>query len=157
MPFRPFFQWCDTLAIANAVRNSRFIFPIVESIHILALAVLLGTVIVFGARLLGLGLKQRPVDDVYRSLSGMRDCALLTLIVTGFLLFCSEAMKCYDSPPFWAKMIALFAAVLFQYTVVKWAGRKAPARGSVRAIATATLSLLLWFSVGAAGRAIGFY
>ena len=157
MPFRPFFQWCDTLAIANAIRNSRFIFPIVESIHILALAVLLGTVIVFSLRLLGFGLKQRPVDEVYRSLSGMRNYALATMLVTGFLLFCSEAMKCYETPPFWAKMIALSIAILFQYTVVRWAGTKAPARGSFRAIATSTLSLFLWFAVGTAGRAIGFY
>ena len=157
MPFRSFFEWCDALAIANAIRNSRFIFPIVESIHILALAVLLGTVILFGLRLLGAGLKQRPVDEVYRSLSGMRNYALLTMLVTGFLLFCSEAMKCYESPPFWAKMSSLIAAVLFQYTVVRRSAKKAPARGSIQAIATATLSLFLWFSVGLAGRAIGFY
>ncbi len=59
MPFRSFFQWCDSTSVANAIRDSRFLFPIIESIHILALAVLLGTVIVVGLRLLGVGLTRR--------------------------------------------------------------------------------------------------
>jgi hypothetical protein len=157
MSFRPFFQWCDDLAISRAIRDSRFIFPIVESVHILGLTVLLGTVILFSLRLLGIGLKQRPVEDVYRSLSGMRNAALLTMVVTGLLLFCSEAMKCYEDPPFWAKMIALVAAILFQYTAVRAIGRKAPSNRTLWVPVTACLSLLLWFTVGAAGRAIGFY
>jgi hypothetical protein len=157
MSLKPFFEWCDGLAIANAIRNSRFIFPIVESIHILALAVLLGTVITFSLRLLGGGLKQRPVEEVYRSLSGMRNYALLTMLITGFLLFTSEAMKCYDSPPFEAKMISLAAAIVFQYTVVRWVAQHSSVDRSVSAIATSFLSLFLWFSVGVAGRAIGFY
>lgn len=157
MSVRPFFEWCDSLATANAIRNSRFLFPIIESVHILALAVLLGTVIVFSLRLLGVGFKQRPVGDVYRTLSGMRNYALLTMLVTGSLLFCSEAMKCYDSPPFEAKMIMLAAAILFQYTAVRWIAFHTAPSHAPSAIAISFLSLFLWFGVGAAGRAIGFY
>jgi hypothetical protein len=158
MPFRPFFQWCDSLAMAAAIRNSRFLFPIFESIHILALAVLLGSVIVVSLRLLGFGLTRRTPAEVYRSLAGLRNGALATMLVTGFLLFASEAMKCYENPPFQAKMVTLLAAILFQYTVVRsTANRPAALLGRFRAVTAGCLSLFLWFGVGAAGRAIGFY
>jgi hypothetical protein len=158
MPFHSFFQWCDETALANAIRDSRFWFPIIESIHILALAVLLGTVLVVSLRLLGIGLVQRPVADVYTTLSGLRNGALLTMLVTGFMLFCSEAIKCYENPPFWAKMITLLVAIVFQYTVVRSTSSKPDVSlGRFRASAAACLSLFLWFGVGAAGRAIGFY
>jgi hypothetical protein len=158
MPFRPFFAWCDNLPVAIAIRNSRVLFPIIESIHILALAVLLGTVIIVSLRLLGFGLTQRPIWDVYSTVAGLRNGALIVMVTTGFLLFCSEAMKCYENPPFWAKMIMLAAAVLFQYTVLRWiAHRPDTSLKRIRAASAALLSLLLWFGVGAAGRAIGFY
>jgi len=158
MPFRPFFEWCDSLAGAVAIRNSRVLFPIVESIHILALAVLLGTVIIVSLRLLGVGFTQRAVWDVYSGLAGLRNGALLIMIATGFLLFCSEAMKCYENPPFWAKMIMLLAAILFQYTALRATAHRpdAPLK-RIRAASAALLSLFLWFGVGTAGRAIGFY
>jgi hypothetical protein len=158
MPFHSFFMWCDGTALAQAIRDSRFLFPIIESIHILALAVLLGTVIMVSLRLLGFGLTQRPVSDVYRTLSGLRNGALVTMLITGSMLFCSEAAKCYDNPPFWAKMMTLAAAVVFQYTVVRSTSNKPPlSLGRLRTVTAASLSLFLWFGVGAAGRAIGFY
>jgi hypothetical protein len=80
------------------------------------------------------------------------------MIVTGFMLFSSEAIKCYENPPFWAKMIMLFFAIVFQYTVVRsTTNRPAVSLSRFRATAAACLSLFLWFGVGAAGRAIGFY
>jgi hypothetical protein len=158
MPFHSFFQWCDSTALAVAIRDSRFLFPIIESIHILALAVLLGTVIVVSLRLLGVGLTRSPASEVYGALSGLRNGALVTMIVTGFMLFSSEAIKCYENPPFWAKMIMLFFAIVFQYTVVRSTTNKPGGSLSrFRAATAACLSLFLWFGVGAAGRAIGFY
>jgi hypothetical protein len=158
MPFHSFFQWCDGTALAVAIRDSRFLFPIIESIHILALAVLLGTVIVVSLRLLGVGLTHRPAAEVYGTLSGLRNWALATMLVTGLMLFSSEAMKCYENPPFWAKMITLLFAIVFQYTVVRSTSNKpAVSLSRFRAGAAAFLSLFLWFGVGAAGRAIGFY
>ena len=157
MQIRPFFEWCDHLAISDTIRESRFLFPIIESIHILALTVLLGMVIVFSMRLLGFGLRQRPVPDVYGAVSGLRNWALLTMLITGFLLFCSEAMKCYELPPFRAKMAALFLAILFQYTVARSVARAKDQSRNLRSAFVGVTSLFLWFGVGVAGRAIGFY
>src|SRR5690242_9781435 len=53
----PFFRWCDSTAVAETIRNSRVLFPLVESIHLLGLTVLLGTIIVLNLRLAGAGLR----------------------------------------------------------------------------------------------------
>ncbi len=157
MDLLPFFKWCDQTALANSVRDSRFIFPIVESIHILALTVLVGSVVVVSLRLLGIGLKTMPVGELSKTLAGLRNASLAVILTTGFVLFASEAVKCYENPPFWIKMKLLFTAILFQYLVFPLVVRTDREPGRLAATATAVVSLGLWFGVGMAGRAIGFY
>ena len=79
------------------------------------------------------------------------------MLVTGYLLFASEALKCYDSPPFRFKMACLILALLFQVTIYHRATTsvdvdKKPGFAKL----TAILALVLWFGVGLGGRAIGF-
>ena len=152
----PFFQWCNDTAIGAAIRNSRTLFPIIESIHLLALTVLLGTIVVVDLRLLGQGLRLQKVPVVARSLAPLTLWSLLTMLVTGFMLFASEAMKSYASPPFRVKMVMLGIAVAFHWTVFRGAVNS-ESTGRLRSAATAVVSLTLWFGVAMAGRAIGFY
>ena len=153
----PFFQWCDGTAAGQAIRDSRFLFPLIESLHLFALTVLLGTVIVLNLRLLGAGLRRQPMPLVARSLTPLTFWSLLAMLATGWLLFSSEALKCYENPPFLVKMAMLFLAIVFHWTVF-WPTLKSPAEaGRPRRIATATVSMTLWFGVAVAGRAIGFY
>jgi hypothetical protein len=153
----PFFRWCDSTAAAEAIRNSRVLFPLVESIHLLALTVLLGTIIVLSLRLAGAGLRGQSIASVARALGPLTFWSLATMLVSGSLLFVSEAMKCYDSPPFRYKMILLCAAIVFPWSVFRPAMNSTVSAGPKRRIATALVSLTLWFGVAAAGRAIGFY
>ena len=157
MTMRPFFEWCDHLAVANAIRDSRFAFPIIETLHLLALTVLLGTVLVLALRLMGAGLKKQPVAVVGRALAPLTNWSLAVMLVSGFLMFTSEAMKCYENPPFFFKMAMLTVSIVFHYTLVRplVATDQAPGRG--RAFFTGIVSILTWFSVAAGGRAIGFY
>jgi len=78
------------------------------------------------------------------------------MLTSGILLFLSEAMKCYGNTSFRVKMLFLFAALLFQFTIynrtVKNEGASAPVGGKI----AAGVALCLWFGVGLAGRAIGF-
>lgn len=78
------------------------------------------------------------------------------MLTSGVLLFLSEAIKCYGNTSFRVKMLFLFAALLFQFTIynrtVKNEGQIAPLGGKI----AAGITLCLWFGVGLAGRAIGF-
>lgn len=153
----PFFQWCDGTAVGQAIRDSRVLFPIIESVHLFGLTVLLGTVIVLNLRLAGFGLRHQPMALVAGSLAPLTFWSLIAMLATGFLLFCSEALKCYDSPPFFIKMAALFLAIVFHWTVFRRGVNSSAEWGRARRIVTVAVSTILWFGVAMAGRAIGFY
>lgn len=152
----PFFQWCDNSMIASAIRNSRVAFPIIENFHLFALTVLLGTLVVLCLRQFGLVLKNQPIAEVATHLKPWNRWGMAVMLISGVLLFLSEAMKCYSNTSFRVKMIFLFFALLFQFTVYnRLVAREqdyAPLAGRI----AAGVVLFLWFGVGLAGRAIGF-
>ena len=148
------FQWLEATAVGTTVRQSLWLFPVIECIHLLALALLGGTVLAVDMRLLGLGLKAQPAAELEQKLEPWMTGALVTSIVTGILMFLSEAIKCYYSPPFWYKMGLLLLATLYAFTIRRKVLR------SVSGLATKTaamVSLALWFGVAFSGRWIAFY
>ena len=150
---RPFFLWCDSTWISAAIRDSRWMFAVIEIAHLLGLAVLLGSLVVLDLRLLGVGMKRQTSGLLAGQLAPWIGAGLILMISTGLLLFLSEAMKCYASPPFAAKMLLLAAALAVQMAIARGLRRKTEPFWTRPA---AALSLLLWFSIGVAGRAIGF-
>jgi hypothetical protein len=154
----PFFQWCDATAIGQAIRESTWIFPLIETIHILALTVLYGTVIVVDLRLLGAGLKRQTVSRVAAELRPWMFGSLALILCSGAMLFLSEAMKCFGNDGFRFKMVMLGLALVFQFTVFPWVtspSRELRASPLLRK-AAALVSMILWLGVGIGGRAIGF-
>jgi hypothetical protein len=149
---RPLFQFFDTTPLSELIRQSRFLFPLLECIHLLALTVLFGAVIVLNLRLMGLGLRRQSIAAVARSLAPITFRSLLVMLGSGFLLFISEALKCYDNPPFFFKVGMLFLALTFHGTVVRRLAAQGEAAHPTVSFAAAALSLLLWFSVAAGGR-----
>jgi hypothetical protein len=155
LPFQ-WFQWCETSTVALAIRNSEWLFPVIESLHLVALAVMGGTVLVVDLRLLNLGLVGYPLRDVARDAQRWFGWSLAVMLMSGALLFISEATKCYHNPAFWAKMITLSLATTFTFTV----RRKVIVRKHVRPLwkrVAGVASLSMWTMVAVAGRAIGFY
>jgi hypothetical protein len=133
-------------------------FPVIECVHLLALALLGGSVLVLNLRLLGFGLRSQPIPDLARKVHPWLVGALVAIIGTGIPMFLSEAIKCYFSPPFWFKMGFLLLSILFTFTIqrkVAYAesGKFAPAVLRL----TGAVSLALWFGVGFSGRWIAFY
>jgi hypothetical protein len=154
----PFFQWCQDSSLGVAIRESLWLFPIIEAVHLLALALIGGAVLVVDLRLAGLALNDEPVSTVASDAEPWLIGSLAMMIVTGILLFTSEALKCYYSPPFWLKMMFLALAIAFTFTLRR---RVAATDGAGflpgRARAVAIVSILLWSGVGLMGRGIGFY
>src|SRR5689334_9904285 len=120
---RPFFQWADDLWIGHAISGTIWAFPLIETIHILAMAIMFVAMAVIDLRLLGFLLKNKPVPYLAKILQPYMDWGLITMLVSGFLLFTSEAMKCYVNDGFRAKMLVLVPAVLFQFTIFRWVTR----------------------------------
>ena len=157
MALLSFFQWCENSGVGEAIRNSTWLFPVIESFHLLGLAVIGGAVLVVDMRLLGLGLRRQPVAQLARDAQRWLIGSLAVMLCTGFLLFLSEATKCYYHAAFWVKMSSLFLAIVFTFTVRRKVTR-AP-KGLVNPLwckLTALTSVTLWSAVGVGGRWIGF-
>jgi uncharacterized membrane protein YhdT len=150
-----FFQWCYQTDIGEAIRNSTWLFPVIEACHLLGLGVLAGTVLIVDLRLLGVGLRRAPVALLAADVAPWMFGSLIVMVVSGTLLFLSEAIKCYYSFPFWVKMTALVLAILFTFTIRRRA-TLTPADQAPPARLTALISLALWFTVAWGGRWIGF-
>ena len=153
----PFFHSLEATAIGTAVRQSLWLFPIIECFHLLALAMLGGTVLAVDMRLLGWGLNSQPSSELLRKLQPWMTWSLVTSIVTGLLMFLSEAIKCYFSPPFWYKMTLLLLASLFAFTIRRRVAEGPERISPVLVKLTAVVSMALWFGVGFSGRWIAFY
>jgi hypothetical protein len=151
----PLFHWVDSSWLSLEIRASTWQFAVIEMVHLIGLTMLLGSLMVLDLRLWGVGMRRQPVADLARDLRAWLLSGLSLVIGSGILLFFGEPMKLYGSAPFHVKMLLLFLALVFQFTLF---GRVTSARhesGTLPKFA-GVLSLVLWFGVGLAGRGIGF-
>ena len=152
-----FAQWSEATSLGRVIRNSEYAFPMIEFVHLAALAVIGGAVLIVDMRLLGFGLKKTSVAQLARDAQPYVTGSLIVMLVTGISLYASEATKCYASVAFWIKMISLLLAMFFTYTI-----KKRVAAGDEKTFSLATskvvglVSLVLWFGVAWGGRWIGF-
>jgi hypothetical protein len=157
MSLLPFFQWCYQSAIGETIRESIWLFPVIEAFHLIGLGLTVGAVLMVDLRLLGVGLRRQPVAELAAAVEPWLLGSLTLMVTSGTLLFLSESIKCYYSFPFWVKMTSLFLVLLFTFTVRRHVTRMGlaldrPLLGRV----TALVSLTLWFGVAWGGRWIGF-
>jgi hypothetical protein len=157
MDLLAFFQWCYQTPIGETIRNSTWLFPVIEAFHLLGLGLTAGAVLLVDLRLLGVGLIRQPAAQLWAGAKPWLLGSLTLMLTTGTLLFLSESIKCYYSLPFWVKMTSLFLALLFTFTVRRWVIRTPLISDRVPAgRVTALVSLCLWFGVAWGGRWIGF-
>jgi hypothetical protein len=150
-------QWLEASSLGTAIRTSTWAFAVIESVHLLALSVIGGAVLLLDLRMLGVGLREQKTADVAREAWPWFVGSLIVMLVTGAGLFISEATKCYYSTPFSVKMACLALSIVFALTV--WRRVALADEGRVRPLyrkLVALVSLALWFGVGAGGRWIGF-
>ncbi len=157
MDLLPFFQWCYQTPIGEGIRNSTWLFPVIEAFHLLGLGLTAGSVLIVDLRLLGVGLSKQPAAQLWAAVEPWMLGSVTLMFASGTLLFLSESIKCYYSFAFWVKMTSLFLVLLFTFTVRRrvtqmgvTSDRPLPGRF------TALISLGLWFGVAWGGRWIGF-
>jgi hypothetical protein len=157
--WRPFFVWAEASSFGTMVRDSIWQFAAIEAVHLLALAVIGGAVLIVDLRLLGWTLQRQSVSSVAREAAPWLHGSLITMLVTGWFLMASlAASKYYVNFAFQLKMLFLFLAILFTYTIRRNVVRRDDSRISpITARLVALVSLLLWSGVGFMGRGIGFY
>ena len=149
--------WVAGSTLSQAISQSTWAFAVIESIHLLALSVIGGAVLIVDLKLLGYGIRTQTLEEVARDAQTWFLASWIVMIVTGLLLFWSEPQKLYYSTPFAVKMTCLLLGTIFALTVrrkvtLAGEGRVSPIVMKLVAI----VSLALWFGVGAGGRWVGF-
>jgi Family of unknown function (DUF6644) len=153
----PIFKFFDKSWLATFIADSRWLFPAIEAVHIVALCITFGAILMLNLRLLGIAFNDKPVAHLARELAPWVFCSLLIILASGLMLFSSEAMKAYTSVPFQVKMLFLFAAIVFHYTIYKHVTTTDDSKTNhAWAKLAAITSIVLWLGVGVGGRGIGF-
>jgi hypothetical protein len=152
-----FCAWCSNSFFGHGVRNSVWLFPTIEILHLLGLGVLGGTILIINLRLLGFRFRNEAVSELAKELQPWMNSSLVLMLVSGFFLFSSEAEKLYGNWAFRAKMTSLALAIVFTFTFYRKVTlseeeQMSPVWNKVAAL----ISLVLWAGVGLAGRAIGY-
>lgn len=154
------FQWLESSALAQYIRHSHLLYPIIEIAHIVGFIFLAGSAFLFDLRLLGVS-KNIPVTDLSRHLLPWSRRSLLLVIPSGFILFMTQATSLAHNRVFGIKLILILLALanagyFHRYTfrnVDRWNHLHA---SPPAAKAAGMMSLLLWTAVITCGRFLAY-
>ncbi len=156
-----FCKWLDHTSMGTAIRDSLWLFPIIETLHIFGIISLVGSTSILDLRLLGFAFRDEPVSKLGRRFLPWAWFGFAVQVITGLLMFSSEAVKMYGNWAFQLKMLLILVAGLNAFvfhslaykSVGKW-DRDPVAPFSARI--AGSVSILLWFAIVAAGRWIAY-
>lgn len=151
------FEWLDASILADMSKAYGGVFAMVQVVHLVALAMLGGAVLVSDLRLLGILLTDVSSESVVNNMDRWFSRALIVIAVSGVFMSSAVAIKLYYNEMFWAKMIGLSFGAAFVYFVRRPLLRHPHQTinvWSIRLIAVS--SMIIWFTVAASGRWIGF-
>jgi hypothetical protein len=157
----PFCQWLAETPGSIALRESLYMYPLVESAHVLTLCLFLGMAIMFDLRLLGVTLTGVRMTEIRKRLGPWMAGGFVVMVITGAMLFSAIPVRSYQSVWFRIKIVALILAGLNAFVfhsgidrrVAEWDGDPVPPAAARRAGAR---SLLLWGVIVVAGRMIAY-
>jgi len=145
----------QTNAVANALNSQEWVFPAAEIFHIVGFGVSIGTIAVVDFTLMGVGLQRKSTSQLLRQLAPWTLTALTIVVIAGILLFLTMPLDYYRNPSFRFKIISLFLAIVFNYTIHNKVARSDNVSLGV-SIPVALISLALWVCVIWGGLFIAF-
>jgi hypothetical protein len=156
-----FCSWLYNTRMAAAIRTSTWLFPTIESLHVLAITIVVGTVSMFDLRLLGAAYRDRSITEMHEEIMPWTWASFAVAVIAGSLMFSSDALNYYEDTPFRLKMLALLLvglnAAIFEFgafrSVEKWNQKE---KTPLAAKFAGGISLVLWVLVVGFGRWIGF-
>jgi hypothetical protein len=161
MSLLAFFGWLAETSWSIDLHESQYAYPIIESIHVWALCLFFGSVVMFDLRLLGWTMRSVPVSEVVGRLLPCTIAGFVILVISGTLLFFAIPLRSYQSIFFRTKMLLLLLAGLnvwffhsriYPRVVASDAGGVPPKAARV----AGAVSLVLWISIVFSGRMIAY-
>lgn len=161
MILESFWQALQASAVGDFIATSTWAFPTLETLHVIALVTVLGTIVIVDIRLLGLTSTDYPVTVISNDTLKITWIAFICAAITGSLLFTAKAHDYMINPYFIRKMVllALAGVNMGVFHVLTWKSVKQWDTGGMIPVAAkvaGVLSLILWVGVVMMGRTIGF-
>ena len=152
--------WLQELSFPTDIRESGWLFPTIETVHVFALVLVVGSIMTVDLRLLGITNRDRPFSHLAAEMLPWTWVAFAIAATAGLLMFSSKALIYYGNIPFRLKMLCLVLAGINMLVfhgigtrhLEKWDAGKPPKAAKIAGAA----SLLLWTAIVASGRWIGF-
>lgn len=161
MTVKAFCDWLSATSASQWIQSTFWVVPSVQSVHILALSVVLASMLMLDLRMMGLAGKRHSVDDTARRFIPTLWWCLGILLATGAILTVCEPERELMSPAFRWKMLLIVAAGVVTYIVQRVLRREpgfwettSERRNTARAIAI--ISLTLWVVIAVLGRWIAY-
>ncbi len=156
-----FAHWLEAMPWAVAIRENDILFPWIESVHVLAIVIVVGTISIVDLRLLGLASTSRPVQRLMRDTLPITWTAFTVAAITGSLLFSSRAIDYTQNFFFMGKMALLLLAATNMLVFHRFGARDIAQWSAAKTTPAAAklaggVSLTIWVAVVAFGRWIGF-
>ena len=151
----------ENLPLATAIREEGLWFPWIESIHVLALVLVVGFILIVDLRLIGVASKQRGVAQLTSNALPMTWGAFAVAVISGSLLFISNATSYWDNVFFQIKLVLILLAGVNMFAfhclvAHDMSGWRTPETTPALAKVAGAVSMLLWIGVVVCGRWIGF-
>jgi len=151
----------DNSSVGVAVRESTWLFPTLETVHVISIALVVGTIAIVDLRLLYVASRRRAASELIKEVLPWTWMAFASAVLTGGLLFASAAVKYANNGPFQLKMLLLLLAGLNMAVFHRHTGRRISQwdRGPLIPAAARLaggISLAIWIAIVVMGRWIGF-
>jgi hypothetical protein len=156
-----FCEWLANTPGSIALHESIYVYPVIESIHVLTLCLFLGLAAMLDLRLLGITMRETPVSEMADRLLPWTIAGFVVMVISGAFLFYGIPVRTYQNIFFRIKVVLLVLsgvnAFVFHSTiyrkVAEWNLDTVP---PIRARLAGGLSLLFWASIVVAGRMIAY-
>jgi hypothetical protein len=154
-------HWIDQTELSQWIQIAGWVVPTVQTIHILAIAVVASSALMIDLRLIGVFWANRPLEAVKARFLPLIWWPLLVLLTTGAIMIVAEPARSLKNPAFQIKMLLLITALIVTWLVQSLHRRNA-AFGEITgpraaAVTLAVVSILLWSSIIFAGRWIAYF
>src|SRR5580704_360812 len=150
--FAEFFKWLVNSPWSHFMNSYEWVFPAVQSLHFIGFAMSIGTIAIVDLRLLGFGMRRQAAAELAADLEPWTRAGIAVMLITGPLMFSTDAVTYHYNPSFQFKMACLTLALLFHFTLRRRAVH--PDAPPLLAKFAALTSLVLWSAVVAGGRMI---
>jgi hypothetical protein len=154
-------QWLNATEWSVALRESTWVYPIIESIHVLSLCLFLGFAVVLDLRLIGVAMRKTRVSEIAERLMPWTVTGFIIMVISGALLFYSAPVRFYGNVFFRVKAVMLLLAGLNAWIFHATVFRRLPTWDDAAITPTAarlagSVSLALWAVIVVAGRMIAY-